>query len=325
MAATTIADVIIPEIFNPYVIQRTAELSALWTSGIIAGVSDVDLGDANNQKGGKTVHMPFWNDLTGDDQLLTTTADLTIANITAAQDIAVLNARALVYGAKDLVSALAGDDPMTVIGDLLAAKWARQQQKTLLAVLTGAFGAMAAESPAYGTLNISGLSGAAAYFDADSVIDALGLLGDAEARLTGMLIHSDTFRSMKKQNLIDFIPDSRGEVTIPTYLGKQVVVDDGAPVSAGNYTTYLFGPGAIGYSEGTPLVPTETFRDPLIGGGQGYLVSRRHFVLHPRGIAWVGSSSAETPTNVELATANKYDRVWEKKNVRMVRFIHKLG
>jgi hypothetical protein len=130
---------------------------------------------------------------------------------------------------------------------------------------------------------------------------------------------------MKKQNLIDFIPDARGEVSIPTYLGKQVVVDDGAPVSAGNYTTYLFGPGAIGYSEGTPLVPSETDRNPLIGGGEEYLVSRRHFVLHPRGIAWIGSSAAETPTNVELATANKYDRVWEKKNVRMVRFIHKLG
>jgi hypothetical protein len=190
VASTTIADVIIPEVFNPYVIERTAELSALWQSGIIQNVTDADLGTANNQKGGKTVHMPFWQDLVGEDQLLTTTANLTISNITTAQDIAVLNARALVYGAKDLVSALAGDDPMTVIGDLMAAKWSRQMQKVLLAVLSGAFGAMAAESPSYGTLNTSGLSGAAAYFDADSVIDALGLLGDAESRLTGILIHS---------------------------------------------------------------------------------------------------------------------------------------
>lgn len=325
MAATTLADVIVPEVFNPYVIERTAELSAIWQSGIVAPVSGVDLGDVNSQKGGKTVHMPFWHDLAGDDQILTTGANLTVGNITAAQDIAVLNARALVYGAKDLVGVIAGDDPMTAIGDLVADKWARRMQVALLNVLAGAFGAMAAESPAVGTLNISGLSGIAAYFDAESFIDALGLLGDAEARLTGMIVHSDTFRSMKKQNLIDFIPDARGEVDIPVYQGKRVIVDDGAPVAAGNYTTYIFGPGAIGYSEGTPKVPSEVERNALVGGGEEYLVSRRHFVLHPRGIAWGGTPAADSPTNAELATAGNWDRVWEKKNVRMVRFIHKLA
>lgn len=326
MAATTLTDVIVPEVFNPYMIERTAELSALWTSGIITSVDDaVDLGDVNSQKGGKTVHMPFWQDLAGEDQILTTGANLTVNNITAAQDIAVLNARALVYGAKDLVSAIAGDDPMTAIGDLMAAKWARQQQKTLLSVLAGAFGAMAAESPAYGTLNISGLSGAAAYLDAEAFIDAVGILGDAEARLSGAMMHSATMRALKKQDLIDFIQPSDGGDPIPFYQGKRVIVDDSCPVSSGNYTTYIFGPGAIGYAEGSPKVPSEVERNALVGGGEEYLVSRRHFVLHPRGVAWVGSTAADTPTNTELATANKWDRVWEKKNVRMVRFIHKLA
>ena len=32
---TKVADVIVPEVFNPYVIERTAELSALVQSGII--------------------------------------------------------------------------------------------------------------------------------------------------------------------------------------------------------------------------------------------------------------------------------------------------
>jgi hypothetical protein len=325
MAATTLANVIIPDVFNPYVIERTAELSALWTSGIVANVDGVDLGDVNSQQGGKTIHMPFWQDLTGADQILTTGADLTVANITAAQDIAVLNGRALVYGAKDLVAAIAGSDPMTAIGDLMAGAWARRFQQVLLNVLAGAFGAMAAESPAYGTLNIASLSGAAANIDADSMIDAMGILGDAEGALSGILMHSATLRSLKKQNLIDFIPDSRGEVEIPTYLGKRVIVDDGAPLSGSTYTTYIFGPGAIGYSEGTPKVPSEVERNALIGGGEEYLVSRRHFVLHPRGVAWTGSSAADTPTNAELATANKWTRRWEKKQIRMVRFTHKVG
>jgi hypothetical protein len=33
---TIISDVIVPEVFNPYVIERTAELSAFYQSGIIA-------------------------------------------------------------------------------------------------------------------------------------------------------------------------------------------------------------------------------------------------------------------------------------------------
>lgn len=325
MAATTLTNAIIPDVFNPYVIERTAELSALWQSGIVETLTEVDLGDVNSQQGGKTVHMPFWQDLTGSSQILTTGTDLTVSNIAAAQDIAVLNGRALVYGAKDLVAPLAGSDPMTAIGDLMADKWAREMQAALINVLAGAFGAMAAESPAYGTLNISALSGAAAYIDADSMIDAMGILGDAEGKLSGILMHSATVRSLKKQNLIDFIPDSRGEVNIPTYLGKRVIVDDGAPVSSTTYTTYIFGAGAIGHSEGTPKVPSEVERNALVGGGQEYLVSRRHFVLHPRGVAWTGSSAADTPTNAELATANKWTRKWEKKNIRMVRFIHKLG
>jgi len=36
MPKTRIADVIVPEVFNPYVVQQTAELSALYQSGIVA-------------------------------------------------------------------------------------------------------------------------------------------------------------------------------------------------------------------------------------------------------------------------------------------------
>lgn len=35
MPGTTLQDVIVPELFNPYVINRTMELSALFQCGII--------------------------------------------------------------------------------------------------------------------------------------------------------------------------------------------------------------------------------------------------------------------------------------------------
>lgn len=321
MAATVLSDVIVPEVFTPYVIERTAELSAFWTSGIVGQVDDLTLGE-----GGQKVQMPFWQDLAGDDQILTTGADLTVGAITAEKDVAVLNARALVYGAKDLAGSLAGDDPMMAIGDLVADKWARRLQAAAIYTLNGAMGALAAESPTpSNTLDISDLSGDAAVFDGEAFIDALGQLGDAETRLAAVGVHSATYRLMKKQGLIEFIREFEGAEAIPFYMGKRVIVDDGMPVSSGDYTTYLFGLGAIGYAEGEPKVPTETERNALVGGGEEYLVSRRHFILHPRGIAWGGTPAANTPTNAELATVGNWARVYESKNVRLVRFVHRVA
>jgi len=316
MPATVLSDVIVPEIFNPYVIERTAELSAFWQSGLVAPVPDITLGE-----GGSQVQMPFWQDLAGEDQLLSTDTNLSVGKIEAEKDVAVVNARALVYGAKDLAGALAGDDPMRAIGDLVASKWSRRMQATLIAVFNGAMGALGDEP--VNTLDISNLSGNAAVFDGEAFIDALGQLGDAETRLTAVACHSATYRLMKKQDLIEFIPDSEGKPTIPTYMGKRVIVDDGMPVSDGVYTTALFGEGAIGYAEGSPKVPSEIERNALIGGGEEYLVSRRHFILHPRGIKWKGTPAKDTPSNTELADKGNWERVYESKNVRIVRFVHR--
>jgi hypothetical protein len=321
MAATTLSDVIVPEVFRSYVIERTAELSAFWQAGIVAPVAELDVGD-----GGSEVQMPFWQDLVGDDQILDTGTDLQIANIAASKDVAVVNARALVYGAKDLAGALAGSDPMTAIGDLLADKWARRMQACLIATLNGAMGALAAESPSVNTLDISSLSGSAGVVDGYSIIDAFGQLGDAEQRLVAMACHSDTHRVLKKQGLIETIPPEEGKEEISLYQGRRVIVDDGMPRSNGVYTTYLFGAGAIGYGEGSPKVPVETHRDPKAGGGEEALYSRRHFVLHPRGIKWdpgSGVPAKDTPSNTELANAANWGRVYEPKNVRIVRFVHK--
>jgi len=109
MATTQIADVIVPEVFNPYVVQRTAELSALRRSGIAQGSPELNrLASA----GGKLINMPFWNDLSGADEVLSDAAALTPAKITAGQDIAVLLMRGKAWSVNDLATALSGDDPM---------------------------------------------------------------------------------------------------------------------------------------------------------------------------------------------------------------------
>lgn len=321
---TMLADVIVPEIFNPYFRELSTRVNALFTSGIIAQVPELNFGD----RGGTQINMPFWKALGERAQLLDDTQDLEIKKVQTAQDLAVQHARALVYGGTDLAAALAGDDPMDAIAAGIAENWSNEFNLQLIATLKGAMGALLAESPEVNSLDISGLSGAASYIDGSSFIDATQQLGDRKDRVSGVLMHSAVNAWLAKNDLIEFIPDSTGEVMVPTFMGKRIIEDDALAPTNGVYDTYLFGPGAIGWGEGDPKVPTETGREPLIGGGQEYLVTRRHYVLHPRGIKWNPSSgvpASVTPSDAELANASNWLRVYEPKNIRIVLFRHQIG
>lgn len=328
MAATRLANVIVPDVWNPYVIERTAELSALWQSGIVAPVPE--LGNAAGE-GGNIVNMPFWQDLQGDDEVISATgSDLTVNPINASQDAAVILARGKAWGVNELAAHLSGGDPAAAIGDLVAAYWARRFQAAAIAVLQGAFASLADESPSpINVLDISARSGDAGKINADALLDAQQLLGDAKGRLTAISMHSAVENALAKQDIIDYVQPSDGSARIPNYQDKRVVVDDAHPVEDVSgigevYDTYLFGPGALGYAEVTnsKLTMTETDRDAL--KGEDILVNRRHFVLHPRGVRYVSAATGGGPTNETLATGSNWVRVYEPKNVRMVLLRHRI-
>ncbi len=315
MAKTKIADIVVPEVFNPYVVERTAELSAFYQSGIIARNPELD---SLASSGGKLVNMPYWEDLSGDDQVLSDTDALDVNKITADQDVAVLLMRGNAWSVNDLAKALSGDDPMKAIGDLVAAYWARRWQAVLLSSLSGVFGAATMAT------NLHDISAESKKgIDATTTLDALQKLGDAKDRLVGFAVHSATETWLAKNDLIEYVKESDTNPRVPTYLGKRVIVDDGLPAAEGVYTTYIFGEGAFGLGEGSAPVPTEFDRDSL--AGDDIMINRRHFILHPRGVAWQNASVAgSSPTNAELATAANWRRVYEAKNVRIVAFKHKL-
>lgn len=233
-AKTKIEDVIVPEVFNKYVIERTAELSALYQSGIVTKNPELD---ALAASGGKLINMPFWQDLSGDDEVLSDTDPLDTDKIVASQDVAVLLMRGKAWKANDLAKALSGDDPMRAIGDLVAAYWARRQQVTLLSVLKGIYAASGTKMTG-NALDISTLTGNAAAFTGETFLDASYKLGDAEEKLTAIGVHSSVYANLRKQNLIEFSLDSENK-PIPTYMGKRVIVDDGMPVDGDVFTSYI--------------------------------------------------------------------------------------
>lgn len=321
--ATTLQDIINPTaLFENYVVNRTSELSAIFQSGIITRDSKFD---QLASEAAQVHNMPFFTDLNGDSEDIVEGTSLTEAKIGSKMDTSTTIRRAKMWGATDLSAQLAGTDPMSAIGDLVAGFWARDHQKELLNILDGVF---AATSMTDHVLDISGKTGKAAAFSGEAFIDAMQLMGDARNSLTAVVMHSATKSYLDKLNLIQTIRQSDA-VSFDTYMGRRVIVDDSCPAAAGNYTTYLFGEGAIAYGVGSPvgLVPVEVDRDKRKGSGVNYLISRKAFIMHPRGVAWKNKTRAhaESVSRTELKDAGNWERVYEPKQIRIVKFVHKLG
>ena len=315
--AVLISDVIVPEVFNPYVIAEVNRLDAFVQSGIIAPDSQLD---SLAVGGGVLINMPYFNDLTGDSEELSDTTSLTVAGITASQDAARLQMRGKAWGANELAGSLSGSDPMGVIGGKVAKFWTGQRSKILFSTLKGIETTLAATN----VYDISALVGELAVISGATTIDAKQKLGDNADKLVAFGMHSAVYSKLQKDNLIVYTTTSDGKIAFPTYLGYRIIVDDTCPVAAGVYTSYLFGAGAIGLGNGVAPTPTETDRDSLLG--EDILINRQHFVLHPRGIKFNNTSVVgKSPTLAELETATNWTRVYEAKSIRILIFKHKIA
>lgn len=324
MAKTQIADVIEPAIFHPYVILESNKLSKLFGAGLIS--QDPKIAESA-KAGGRTVNMPFWQALSGADEVLSDSAALTPGKVTADQDVAVLHLRGKAWAANDLAEVAAGSDPMKAIATMAGAYWAERMQVLLVAMLKGIFGAGGALADTHvQDIAIEAGNSATAdnLFSADAMINALFKLGDREADLQAIMVHSKVYQRMRVLDLIEFVPDSKGAASIPTYQGRRVIVDDETLKVAGatngfKYYSFLFGPGAIGYGEGTPPVPVETDRDSL--AGDDILIHRRRFILHPRGVKWTGSPAGAAPTNTELETVGNWAQAYPDRDIKIIALV----
>lgn len=333
MAYTLLGNVYVPHQFAKETIQRTAVKSNLWRSGIIA--PDAQLAGKARQ-GGRLIDLPFWNDLTGNSQPINSGTTLTVANITSSKDQAYIAERGQPWGSETIAAILAQSDPMDAIQELVANWWVRDNQDTLIATLKGVFGAASMSGLLSGINHASGGAGnfdESNTFNASTAILAAQLLGDSKDMLTAYVMHSAVEASLALDDLIDFVPDSESKAMIRTFQGKEVILDDRCPTETVDgdlvYTTYLFGRGAIAYEEDT------TDRKPIGAVGNWYfeedrvalqdlsaLITRKRYLLHPRGVKWTDADGDTSPTNVQLANSANWERVYEVKNLRLAAIKH---
>lgn len=328
MATTRLSDVIVPVEFTDYIVQNTMEKAALVQSGVATrnGVIQAQL-----QAGADSFTIPNWFDLGNDEANIVNDdpADLSIPyKLTAGKQLVRKSFLHNSWSAMNLASELSGDDALQRIRSRTVAYWDRQLQRRLIASLNGIIADNVANDSSDMVLNISAETGDAAKFSATAVIDATAELGDNLSAVTAIAMHSDIYRAALKADLIAFVPQSQG-APIRTYRGLAVIVDDSLPVSSGNYTTALFGPGAVGFGVSAPRIAEGTEVENLPsagkGGGQQILHSRVNLAVHPAGFTWQETSVAgDSPTIAELAVAGNWNRVFERKAIPLAFLISKV-
>lgn len=331
MAKTQLADIIEPSVFLESMVERTATVSRLFMSGIIERDAEFDRLASGD---GRRVDMPFWQDLSGNSEILSDSLSLTPAKMVQAQDEAHRHFRGKAWSGNHVAKAVAKGplkDPLQVLVNLVGDFWARDIQANILVpTLTGIFATTLAGTHVKDVAIEAGNSATAANLvGSDILIDAAQLLGDSRSKLVGMVAHSKVVARMDKLNLIETEKLEDQDIEIKRFLGKEVVEDDGVEVVAGatngfKYSTYLFGPGALAHGEGGPPSldqdeAVETDRDIL--AGDGIFVSRRHMIIHPRGVQFVGTPAGATPSTAELAAGASWTKAWEDKNIRIVKLV----
>jgi len=330
MATTRLSDIIDVTVFRDLPPVNGPEKTAFFDSGVVTRNALLD--ELAGQPG-KTAELPFWKDLDGsvevnysnDNPADTATPQKVVQGEQVARKAFVNQG----WQAADLASEIAmGARAMDQIRNRTDRYFERQWQRRLIATVNGIVADNVANDGGDMVVDVASesVSGqdASTRFNRDAFVEATNTLGDAYDELSAMAVHSAVYAQMQKNDDIDFIPDSEGNLVIPTYLGLRVIVDDLMPVTAGStdgfkYTSVLFGAGAFGYGVGNPEVPVEIERyaDQGNGGGVETLWVRNTWILHPFGFQATGTPSGLSFTQSELATAGTVDRVIERKNIPM--------
>jgi hypothetical protein len=328
MATTQLADIYNPLIFNEGAQEAAIELNRFVQSGVMVRDERID---AMASGPGNVGDIPFFNGITNDEPDYTNdnpASMSTPAKISGTKQIYMSAHLHKSWSTMDLTRELALQDPMGAIIDRIGKYWAVNNEKRLIQTMLGILADNIANDSGDMVNAVhteTGLSAVDANrVSADAVIDTAATMGDHAQMLTTICMHSQQYFKLQKQNLITYIPNARGEVNIPTYLGYTVVVDDSMPVRAGTtngfvYTMMLVAGGVIAYGEGSPEVPSELERIPGAGngGGQDIIHSRVSNIIHPYGFQFnTAGPAGQTATYAELAAATNWDRVYaERKNL----------
>lgn len=234
--------------------------------------------------------------------------------------------RAKAWGEYDFASDITGANFMAEAQEVKD-YWDENRQGVVLSILKGIFSMTGGVDGAFVTKHTYDVTGAT---NPNLTADALNraaqqALGDKKAKLDVIFMHSAVSTNLEGLNLIEFLKytDAQGiqrDLTIGTFNGRLVIVDDEMPVvavaesseGAGDgynaYTSYVFQRGFFEYENIGAEKPSELVRNAYEKGGFTDLVTRVREMIVPMYISYKGTGSV-SPTNANFETGSNWELV----------------
>ena len=310
------------EVFQKYVDRiPNLHLNELVRSGAI--VARPELASAmSDQVGGNYLTTPLKGLIGGDPLNYDGVTNITSTSTQTYSHSRVVVGRAKAWTEKDFSYDITGGvDFMENVAQQVSEYWTEQDQNMLISILNGVFsmaddaGAEFVDEHTYDITGVTNTEGVLGYMDATTLNTGIQkAAGDHKGIFSLALMHSKVATDLENQNLLTYIKynDANGmqrDTNLATLNGKLVIVDDDMPVitvgtGAGatkKYVTYVFGRGAIEYTNCGAKVPFEMDRDPAKNGGEDTLYSRQRKCWAPYGISFTQADmDTLSPTNAEL-------------------------
>lgn len=125
----------------------------------------------------------------------------------------------------------------------------------------------------------------------------------------------------------DSATPTAGEIklgAVTPYFGSKTLAANDYVIKGTQYTTYVFGDGAIDYENIGAKVPYAMSRDEKTNGGEDTLYSRQRKVFAPYGISYTRKSQASlSPTDEELANGANWELVHNGESTKKEYIDHK--
>lgn len=319
---------------DPY-LTAMIESGAMVEDPLIAGMI---------QNQGNIYTIPFYNTLDGEDQNYDGQTDITTTEVGGGAQTGVVYGRTKGFFARNFTAELSGADPMGHIVAAIAKYWQKRRQMRLIGItgavfdITGSSGYAKKWAESH-TLNLSSDTASARKIEETDLNDlATEACGDHKDQFALAIMHSNVAKTLENKQLLEYwkYTDANGiqrPLNIASVNGYTAIIDDGVPCTTvggdgankdlKQYTTYLFGTGAIRTAKGRVDIPVETVREAKKNGGQDELITRMRETIHPNGFSFKIPSSGwtESPTDAQLFAKANWDIKFDPKALPIARLI----
>ena len=337
MALAQISDVWTPAIWVNSIKEKQATFASILNSGIAVASP---MFDEIATGAGTSANIPVFKDITDqDDGIQVENTAPTIQGLTSGTMIAPILNRETANSATALAAQVSGEDIVEQYTSSIAERRLKQRNKTLYALLRGAFntaGAADATAP-LSTMRIDSFdeSGTDATsdqtFNPDLFITGKALLGEqADDLMNGaLLVHPTVLASLEKADKNSFQTGVISGLawTIRTYRGIPIFTSEllyrAGSINGYVYPSFLFAKGVVAKGEkaqvagdpGRPAIDAASLNyNPDVNLNNSRIYDRTRFLMHLNGMKWTGSASGQSATNTELATYSNWDYVLTSQN-----------